>query len=1156
MTDRKYVILNTSIQTGSNAGQLIEDEHGNVAAQIELRLPDSLFQPNEGGQKVDTVSMMTTKFRISLVDTPIASIPLNTNKTKGNTLFSTCALDVYPFTITDDGTIEPYNVFKDSTRAFPFYKSHRIYFNFYANEAQNRNSIYEAEGVANSGYIFPTNSPFYPVLKETGILDDVGYHCMNLVLNNMHGNVKIENDQMLVTDIGMLEQLISNSFANALYYASTETETYVDIDLALYEGSETLVPPPLSKTPVTFNNTQWVVWKYSSTTDILDFDNHAGFHPKVTLSENSFTISYDTAAFGNNIPLIWNTSYIPNFDMPYQTRVDDKLALFYQPPPKRVFKYGLTNNGDDGYTFTLPDDLENTVFNIICNEAMKNTFPFLPWMEVHLPTPIPISQNLYTQTEQRISTDMFRLKATLNFDQPTTFKMGKFIGYKHGDTLPISVEIPDDDKYYMIYQYEIPLMGRDTPTNRLNQKMYFGAFSEMTGSETVVSTGSEGYMTDYITILPPRIEVISETTTANPQYPVGVTTLDTQYNDQPETVETTITTTIGDTFLFYSQIEGGAFIGPSYSGFGDWDTSSSLGNYEASSFPPLPVAHQTSIGGGVTRTITKLYDLTGILVGIPEDNIAQDTPMVITETNYPRTQIDLQIDVEPVDNPQIPDDVVITPNLYDEGKFYILDCSSVDLTIGQQEPIPESQTTKFQIDTTTSTRKDRIVTDYRIYSSLESGSSLNARTVKYNNTVGFAPYQIAPHDPNNWWQLADGTKVTESAPFILHFRKWKATDDGGETIFNFWLMQKIGGDNSITPYRYENITFPNNVISSTETVLPPETETETSTTYSYDPSLTPGTVTKPYELIGTTKTSTEITGTPEVVDVNQILKETGRIQLRKSDHQSEYYRFVDNDRYLFTPENDIPYINSFFKDRWRPAEWVPLSVQPDIGGYYAEYGFAYHYLVNDIYRDPEDSKLVTLDVIAVFMDDVTLDYPYDASIDLLVTTDPDSTIKNAVNMETQTYEQKEIVTSIVPNPENSGVGNLRLNFTWSNLPTVIISPIQSYVMVLNGMQVTQEIHPINIAQAAGSSLVSTIPIIENYYSLAQTLRDLHDELVVIKDSFEDAVTYKLNPSGGMERTITFSVKYITKDGRLHQLYIPKNGVFTLQLTFGLSYYMA
>lgn len=133
-------------------------------------------------------------------------------------------------------------------------------------------------------------------------------------------------------------------------------------------------------------------------------------------------------------------------------------------------------------------------------------------------------------------------------------------------------------------------------------------------------------------------------------------------------------------------------------------------------------------------------------------------------------------------------------------------------------------------------------------------------------------------------------------------------------------------------------------------------------------------------------------------------------------------------------------------------------------------------------------------------------------------------------------------------------GNVRLSFTWDNLPMVVMSPIQSIVLTMTGIQVVQEYQPINMTEIGGSSLTATIPIIENYSSLAQTLRDLHDELVVAKDGFNDNAKYMLADTSGYERSIFFTANYITKDGTLHKIYIPPNGVFTLQLTFGLSIY--
>ena len=78
MSDREYVKINTSIQTGSNAQNLIEDAEGNVQAEIELRLPDNLFSATNGAKKVDKVELLTTKMRVSMQNTPIAQIPIDT----------------------------------------------------------------------------------------------------------------------------------------------------------------------------------------------------------------------------------------------------------------------------------------------------------------------------------------------------------------------------------------------------------------------------------------------------------------------------------------------------------------------------------------------------------------------------------------------------------------------------------------------------------------------------------------------------------------------------------------------------------------------------------------------------------------------------------------------------------------------------------------------------------------------------------------------------------------------------------------------------------------------------------------------------------------------------------------------------------------------
>lgn len=156
--------------------------------------------------------------------------------------------------------------------------------------------------------------------------------------------------------------------------------------------------------------------------------------------------------------------------------------------------------------------------------------------------------------------------------------------------------------------------------------------------------------------------------------------------------------------------------------------------------------------------------------------------------------------------------------------------------------------------------------------------------------------------------------------------------------------------------------------------------------------------------------------------------------------------------------------------------------------------------------------------------------------------------------DTRTKKVTSTTTTVAEQQAASTVGNIRMTYTWDNLPIVVMSPISSIVLSLGGIYLTSEIQPINPNLPSGSSLTQTIPIVENYYSLASTLRDLHDELVISRQNFDDNAKYGLEKSAGTERLITLGAKYITKDGRMHQLYIPPNGVFAVQLTFRVTFF--
>ena len=1151
MTDRKYVVLNTSIQTGSNASQLIEDADGNVAAQIELRLPDNIFSPSEGGLKVDTVSMLTTKFRVSLSETPIASIPLDSNLSSETVKVSTCKLDVFPFVTTDDGNLEPYTKYKDEPKAFPFYKSHYIVFNFYTNTSASteKTLVYSVTGVANTyNFLFPKNSPFYPVLNSSGILKKVANHCLNLAQTIGHTNAKIENDKMFINGIGAIEHLFSDALANALLYASTSSQTTVDIDLALYEGAASLDPPPISNEPIEFEDNTWVLWKYVTQTDILDFNNSHGIHPKITINENSMTLSYDTAAFGSIIPVLWNTSFISNYDMPIQTSLDNFLSVLYQPPPKRIFKYGLSNNGDDGYHFTIPEDISAAVFNIIGNKIMKETFPFLPWIKLSLPTTPEIARLYDVKIQQRTENANNAIqKVTLN--QPGDFIVRKYYGYTHGDNLPIAnVELPDDGHFYYLYTFTAGLLQNTLPANRSNQEMYWGNAAET--FTTVTLPRNEQLQSPICSyqneIIHPDIQIISEETTATPAYPVGLTEIDTRTSYTEPTQTGTDTYTDNQLIFFFSNsdtptvpVQFGA------TQTGTWRSSMLIKVFPC--WDPVFV-YTVPSGDPFMRKYVYVYSAEEYFLGQPD--VAVD--YTVDSLSSQKITITQEALVTEIPNPDIPDDIDYIPNIYEGEDLYMLDCSSVNVDIAAQEPVAENN--GFTITTNTTTEEHCNVRYDQIYSN--NGTALKAKLNHYNHEMGIATGNFTT-DPLYYTPI--GGVVTPGSSMMIHYtiKKYNISDPSDiETQCDYWAVRQmdfkqVGGSVvSVVPYSFENLPYSDVIISSTTTVLPPSTPTTTTTvTKSYDPSLTPGTTVTPQELIDTFIGPEEITSDPPEPYPEYFMLNKPVVLWNWNGSRMEPTSVIMVESEIYNPEWAETYpLDDFIQPDKRPLYYQVLPLRPDID----LETFSQVKIYNHVDTESEPGYRIVTQLNGYLLNDPAHS-PVTEFINFTTLDWEIVKIAKAACLTTNVYQSVE---TIVEEDIIDGVGNLRLSFTWLNLPTVVLSPIQSFVMLLSGMQVTQEIQPINIAQAAGSSLVSSVPIIENYYSLAQTLRDLHDELVVIKDSFNDAVTYKMNPSSGMERTLTFTVKYLTKDGRLHQLYIPKNGVFTLQLTFELTYYMA
>lgn len=1183
MTERKFVVLNTSIQTGSNANRLIRDDDGNVRAELELQLPDNIFSPNAGGLKLDSVSMLTTKFRTSMMETPIASLPVEDENTNEQVYISPCKLDVYPFSLTDGGKIEPYDDCPNGDKSFESYKFHYLTIKFWSNINGDRTLLYTTDGTSNTfGNMISLSNPLSLWFVKYNLFDKICNHAMNLAIPKTQSFIKIDGDQLYIKNIGTLEQILASALANAMTYASTEIETEVNIDLLPPQFSETAEPPPLFTDVVNFNGVDWVFWKYSTSSNVVNMNNSSGIHPKVTINENSLSISYDTSAFGSVVPVLWNTSFIENYDMPVQLSLDELLSsLGYQPPPKRYYKYGLYETRTS-YNFSLLSNIKAAVFNIIANKAMKDTFSFLPWINFPERNYVE-SKQIYQETHRDMIHDLtsYGGRVTLKDEYRTqTFMM---IAYRFNYVKRTTENVPalyqpylqffPDDKDYVMYYYELDDgITVDKPENRKNQLLYLGTFSSQPFAFQIRSaTFNSGYASP-VRENPEYIDVHSVIETENPSYPVGITV--TSEDETAPTVSVGNPYSPSEMFIYGSRLSNLDQLNPKANiqflqSSGTWQEGNEIYNdvnelAAGSGINLVPMFNCTHFiflpeqTGDPTVRILQLFDKDAVSFGptyrlyqvkTQDVDIKFEISPLIQTKSHIRSEVDVQLLRQ-----EVPDenDLAIIPNIYEgeHDSLFILDASSVTVDIGEIEPIVTAPT--FNIETSSSELRTFTVDRKVVYSNSLDSNVATYTWCDYTAGVGLAGI-INP--TQEIYFNRQGVRIGPECRCLVRFVVCTNFERYGpynccirvpdENIINdCWCIarhfrRERSEDKPITDY----------IIDEPPASKPDEHSDPTTTTeISHDASLVEGTTTTD-ELIGE-ETSSGITGRVPYTKYDYYAD--GHFTYFTCDMDGEPIKIetkiIANPHYdyLFNLASLIPYVKDDILDNVivlnsRPEIW-PSETETE---YYSSsnwtlflpspnYYLVAQFVVLETPVSPNPFQYQFLGGGLRSYNNSVIPVTYDEIL-------------------TKTYKE---TTTTISRVAGTGGGNVRLTFSWKDLPIVVMSPIQSIVMTVSGMQMTQEIQPINMTEIGGASLVSTIPIIENYYSLAQTLRDLHDELVVTKDSFEDAAVYKLATTSGTERILTFNVKYITKDGKLHQLYIPENGVFILQLTFGLSYYIA
>lgn len=127
-------------------------------------------------------------------------------------------------------------------------------------------------------------------------------------------------------------------------------------------------------------------------------------------------------------------------------------------------------------------------------------------------------------------------------------------------------------------------------------------------------------------------------------------------------------------------------------------------------------------------------------------------------------------------------------------------------------------------------------------------------------------------------------------------------------------------------------------------------------------------------------------------------------------------------------------------------------------------------------------------------------------------------------------------------------------YKMDSLNLISLVPVSAFVVMINGLTITPQTYPVNINPAnVSSAQITSVPIIEVYYPLWDSIDDLSTSMIVSKDAFTNAAPFVLTPDSLRERNLTFEVYYITTDGAMHILTIPPGTAINLQICYAVKY---
>ena len=131
-----------------------------------------------------------------------------------------------------------------------------------------------------------------------------------------------------------------------------------------------------------------------------------------------------------------------------------------------------------------------------------------------------------------------------------------------------------------------------------------------------------------------------------------------------------------------------------------------------------------------------------------------------------------------------------------------------------------------------------------------------------------------------------------------------------------------------------------------------------------------------------------------------------------------------------------------------------------------------------------------------------------------------------------------------------------MEYIFPTVDTLSLINISSIVVIFDGVSMTQQNFPINTKNVSNksASLTTSVPIIEVYYPMWETIQDLTGDLIISKDAFTNAAPILLGPEALRERNLKFKLCYVTHDGMLHPMKILPSRQLSLQVCYSITYY--